>query len=125
LDDATVNGNRNKLQGWKSDPMLDEEQAWHYLMAGSINLCPQYTWCTGCQHHFFDGPLENATIEEQNLEDVTNYMQIYHKVKAWKNNKENVEQPQCPTTHELIEKNAICSQAKEEICSLPLPSVQS
>ncbi len=104
LAETAVAENRNKLSGWKSDPMSRKERERRYLMAGGTDLKPQYPWCARCQHPFLDGPPENATVDEQNQEDVSNYMQLCEEVKAWKNDKENVEQPRCPTTLELIDK---------------------
>ena len=54
-------------------------------MGGGINLKPQYPWCPRCQHPFLDGPPENATFDEQNQEDVSNYVQLCEEIKAWKN----------------------------------------
>ena len=104
LAKTAVAENRNKLRGWKSEPMSDEERERRYLMGGGIDLKPQYPWCARCKHPFLDGPPENATVDEQNQEDVSNYMQLCEEVKAWKNDKANVEQPRCSTTLELIEK---------------------
>ncbi|KAL3810895.1 hypothetical protein ACHAXA_000424 [Cyclostephanos tholiformis] len=104
LAETGVAKNRNKLRGWKSDSMSREEWEQRYLMGGDIDLKPQYLWCARCQHPFLDGPLENATVDEQNQEDVSNNMQLCEEVKAWKKDKENVEQPRCPKTLELIDK---------------------
>jgi hypothetical protein len=104
LAETAVAENRNKLRGWKSDPMSRKEREQRYLMGGGIDLKPQHPSCARCQHPFLDGPPENATVDDQNQEDVSNYMELCEEVKAWKNDKENVEQPQCPTTLELIDK---------------------
>lgn len=84
---------RNKLCGWKSEQMSDEERVRLYLMRGGIELGAQYLRCPRCQHTYFDGAPENATVDEMNLEDVHSYMQVCRQVRAWKKNKENVEQP--------------------------------
>ncbi len=96
----------------------------HYLIgAVGIDLRPQYPWCAGCQHHFFDGSPENATINEWNLDNVANYMWVCHKVKAWKNNKENVEQPRCLTTLELIKKGHLLpSQGRIMVIAIAISS---
>ena len=69
---------------------------------------------SACQHNFFDGPPDNGTADELNSENVRAYMQVCQQVRAWKKDKENYKQPQCPTMLELIKKDAVSSQAKEE-----------
>jgi hypothetical protein len=90
---SAVTENRKKLRGWKSEQMSDEERVQLYLMGGGIKLGAQYPHCPRCQHTYFDGPPENATVDEMNLEDVQSYMQVCQQVRAWKKNKENVKQP--------------------------------
>ena len=50
------------------------------------------------------GPPDNGTADELNSENVRAYMQVCQQVRAWKKDKENHEQPRCPTTLELIDK---------------------
>ncbi len=64
LAETAVTDNRNSLRGWKSEPMSDVEWAQLYLMDGGIELRPQYPICARCQHSYFDGPTDNATVHE-------------------------------------------------------------
>ena len=74
--EAAVNKNRNKLRGWKSEPMSEVERARLFLMDGGAELKLQFPYCPRCQHNFFDGPLDNATADELNCDDVCLYMKV-------------------------------------------------
>ena len=74
--EAAVNKNRNKLQGWKSEPMSEVKRARLFLMDGGAELELQFPYCPRCQHNFFDGPLNNATADELNCDDVCLYMKV-------------------------------------------------
>jgi hypothetical protein len=104
LAETAVTENRSRLRGWKSEPMSDVERARLFLMDGGDELGLQYPSCPRCQHNFFDGPPDNGTADELNSENVRAYMQVCQQVRAWKKDKENHEQPRCPTTLELIDK---------------------
>jgi hypothetical protein len=114
LAETDVTENRSRLRGWKSEPMSDAEWVRLFLMDGGVELGLQYPSCPRCQHNFFDGPPDNGTADELSSEDVCAYMQACQQVMAWKKDKENYKQPQCPTMLELTEKDAVSSQAKEE-----------
>ncbi len=63
MAEATVNENRNKLRGWKSELMSEVERARLFLMDGGAELVLQFPYCPRCQHNFFDGPPDNATAD--------------------------------------------------------------
>jgi hypothetical protein len=104
LAETAVTKNRNSLCGWKSEPMSDVEQTRLFLMDGGMELGPQYQFYPRCQQSYFDGPPENANVDELNSKDVQTYMWVCQQVRASKKNKENYKQPQCPTTLRLIDK---------------------
>ncbi len=93
MAEAAVNKNRKKLRGWKSEPMSEVEWARLFLMDGGAELGLQFWYCPRCQHNFFDGPPNNATVDELNCEDDCFYMEVCQQVRAWKRDKENQEQP--------------------------------
>ena len=104
LAKTAVTKNRNSLRGWKSEPMSDVEQAQLFLMDSSMELGSQYPFCPRCQHSYIDEPPNNANVDELNSENVQTYMRVCQQARAWKKDKENHKQPQCPTTLELIDK---------------------
>jgi hypothetical protein len=60
--------------------MSDVERAQLFLMDGCMDFRPQYPFCARCQHTYFDGPPNNATVDVLNSKDVQTYMWVCQQV---------------------------------------------